>query len=167
MNIYIINGLPESGKDTFVDFVSTFVTTKNISTIDWVKEFCYIEYGIVPTDKSLKNRAIWHREKMRHNNYIFKIICDQIYGLYYTDVCFIHCREAKNIEKFINYFNGSKSILIDRKSDNDVSNFGDSDVYNYKYDIIIDNNNGFDSLKNNVVKFMNDEKLFNKHRLIN
>ena len=127
-----------------------------MSTIDWIKEFCKVEYGIDPNDKSLVNRAKWHKEKMHHKNYVFKIICDEVDKLNNKyNTIFIHCREKEEIEKFVNKHNAI-AVLIKRDCIKPANNFADMNVNDYKYDLVIENNKDIYDLEHSAEVFCRD-----------
>jgi len=157
--IFILNGVNESGKNTFVDFINelTDKPTYHISTIDWVKKFCQIEYGMNPNEKTDVNRGIWHQEKMLHKNYIRYLIekkIDSLSDLKYDNIIFIDCREPEEIEYLKDKLN-AKTILI-KKDKVVASNNADQNVNNYKYDIIIENNGDINELKLKAKQFIKE-----------
>jgi len=165
--IIIINGSGGCGKDTFIEYVikHSEQSIYNISTVDWIKEFCKIQFSIDPSDKSLTNRAKWHEEKMHHSKFIFYEVCREIDKVFYNHekgglldpIVFIHCRESKEISKFIENYKNCLTLLIRRDSIQIPDNFADQDVENYDYDIVIDNNEEQDALEAKAVNFLEEE----------
>ena len=155
--IFIINGSNESGKNTFVEMIDkhakqTFV--KYISSIDWVKEFCEIEYGVNPNDKTEKNRRLWHQEKQYHQKYIFYNIINQIDKLDDHYSVFLDIRETDEIEMYKFIYPEIITILIKNPNVVVADNYADKHVENYKYNKIINNNDSLDSLNQKAIDFV-------------
>lgn len=167
MQIICINGAPTCGKDTFVKLCQKYLLwCGNFSTVDFVKE--------------VAAHAGWDGTKTPHNRKFlsdlkdlltewddvpFKKIQDAIclykkeaesYDFSSEDVlCFIHCREPKEIQKFVGKM-GAKTLLI-RRPDverGEQSNHADSDVFNYNYDYTITNDGTLLDLENKAVDFI-------------
>lgn len=173
MSIFIVNGAPGSGKTTFEYFVdeaayrygySVFID----STINFVKQIAAICGW--NGDKTPKNRKFlsdlkdlltsWDDvpvKKIKQNleNYKSELRLSNLDFNHYG-IIFIDSREPQEIERLCKELN-AKSILIDRKDvdKNAVnSNHADSEVYNYKYDIVIDNNGTLSDLKKKAIAFI-------------
>lgn len=178
MKIYVVNGYPQSGKDTFVDLcierISSIYSIK-LSTIDFIKEIA--EQCGWNGEKNLKNRKFlsdlkdlltdWGdvpykqiEKNIQHFEYPFKI-----YDMPTTNcVIFIFCREPKEISKLVKRLN-AKSIFIDRfeAESKEQSNHADNEVKDYNYDIIINNNGNLQELKNEVDNFLKKEDIIYFH----
>lgn len=171
MQVVVINGMPRAGKDQFVLFCQKHMTLcKNISTVDFVKQvasFCGWD-GV----KSPKNRAFLSDLKdllTEWDDVPFKKVQQaaekfdyeaQAYGFSTDEVLvFIHCREPQEISKFVNQMN-AKTLLIRRAAieTNDQSNHADSEVFNYEYDYIIENNGTLEDLEQAAVAFLKELK---------
>jgi len=173
--IIIINGVAESGKDTFIEiFKRTYYTTVyNFSTINKIKEIAKeLGWKGTKTDKDRKFlsnlKDLWTNYNNGPFNYILDVVKNTI-GDYYLDECnsfvFIHCREPKEILKLKNYFikmsksrskyNGCivKTLLLKRNKKNIPNNHADMYVENYNYDYIVKNNGTLEELKEQVIKF--------------
>lgn len=154
MKIVIINGMPQSGKSTFVQFCLTILRHNGIeiSTVDLVKDMALIAGW--DGEKTSKNRKFlsdlkdllteWNDVPMRKvKNKIRKYL--DMFDIYDVDsknvVIFIHCREPKEIQRFKDEL-GAKTLLIRREvvENNEQSNHADSEVFNFEYDYIIYNN---------------------------
>ena len=162
--INIINGFPEAGKDTFVKLVSEYSSKEviNLSTIDPVKTIAKTMgwSGAKESNdrKFLSNlKDLWRG----YNNHLFMQIVRLIKHHKKDDnkIIFLHVREPDEINDFKKFFKGEcTTILIDRKPELVCfTNHADSNVYNYDYDIIVDNNKDIDNLKNSV-KYLIENK---------
>ena len=76
-----------------------------------------------------------------------------------SKVLFLHIREPEEIAKAVNEFEeyNVKTILVKRNSvKHIISNMADENVYNYDYDIVINNNGTLEDLKEIADCFVND-----------
>lgn len=158
MQVYIINGPGGSGKDTFVNYIIKKFPEKkiyNFSTIDAIKDILYsfgwngekneITRETLSTLKSIiKN---WS-ENIFHINFEINMIENLFKNKSYPDILFIHCREPEAIAAIKKRYN-AKTILVVREGIQEFHNKSDKEVYNFNYDLII--NNSF----NNLVEYYN------------
>ena len=157
--IFIINGPPRAGKDTFVDFCKEEIGNcfvLNISTVTLVKQLAKMAGW--NGEKTPENRRFLSDLKdllTRWNDVPYNDMCKEIrgfnneleqYGCLDKGIIFIHCREPFEINKFKERL-GAKTILIDRNTNERILNHADEDVYKFQYDYIIKNNNDLANLK--------------------
>ena len=169
--IFILNGYPRAGKDTFAEFLKEYQTPEtikyhfqNISTVDYIKSIAENFFGW-DQKKDEKGRRLLSDLKdasRRYNNGPFNQTVSQI-GIYEyynfhidenvlkNDILFlniIHTREPDEIQMFKEYYGENCStILVKRNYDGVISNHADKNVENYKYDYIIENNNSLEDFK--------------------
>lgn len=166
MNVYIVNGYPQAGKDTFVHSCARKINrartyrVKSFSTVDPIKAML-LTYGWDgnKTPKSRKAMAEIKQICVKYNfieSYIDKIINDG----YEEDVIFIFSREPKEIKEIKEQY-GAKTIFIKRTPTNflDLSNDSDKNVENFDYDFYIDNTGDFNQLDEQILIFLKKEKL--------
>jgi adenylate kinase family enzyme len=149
--IIIINGKPESGKNTFSLFIEEIskpynITVFDISTVDIIKQVAKI-LGWDGKTKEPRDRKFLSDLKdlsMEYNdgpcNYIKEMV-KQTQEHINSFIIFVHCREPEEIGKLKEYY-GDKciTILIKRLNHNvEVSNHADKLVENFKYDYILTN----------------------------
>jgi hypothetical protein len=156
--MFIINGKPKSGKDTFVELCIEIgnqlnISVFNYSTIDPIKELAKLNYGYTGI-KDDKTRKLLHELKQQ------KILDDKYYTIKKLDdfmgkinikdyIIFVHSREPDEIEQLCSIYE-AQSIIIHRNEVASVEYNNDSDgndIYNVEYDYFIDNNNTIDDLK--------------------
>ena len=149
MKIYIINGHPRAGKDTFVKFCGEFAPTANYSTVDIIKKFAY-ECGW-DGEKTPESRKYLSDLKDLMSEWLDTSFNKAIEAAFvndkikHKDFMFIHSREPEEIDRFKNYFRSQgyvcKTIKIVRTSgsQDDFSNHADELVDNYKYDLTLMN----------------------------
>lgn len=170
--IFVINGSGGVGKDSFVEFVSIglndklkkFHTVINFSSIDKIKEIAK-EIGW-DGKKTEKDRKFLSDLKILTSEYCdmpYKSIknkVDEFKSDNDSKVLFLHIREPEEIQKAVNEF-GAKTILVIRDSIKHItSNIADENVFNYKYDFIINNNGTKEELCNKAKKFIEKEIMY-------
>jgi|GEM_PF-2977265 hypothetical protein len=149
---YVINGRPKIGKDTFVSIVKEHLTESNylvhnISTMEPLLKF--IDDLGLNKEKTLKNRKMFSllKEAVDIQGYTFSRTKEKICEICkenknYNNIIFIHCREPKEIDKYVEFLH-AKTILITspeiEKLQIDYGNNSDNNVNNYNYDYIINN----------------------------
>lgn len=153
VNLFIINGAPRSGKDTFANLVTAINCSDkevvNLSSVDDVK----IAAGILGWDgtKTVVNRQFLSDLKQLSENFnshsvekIVKLVNDNKDSIVY----FYHVREDISIRKIKQSFNGTntivKTVYVDRLQEGKEevqTNISDiqSRLNPQQYDIVIDN----------------------------
>lgn len=175
MKIICINGVPRSGKSTFVEYCLSALDSwgYEISTVDFVKEVA--KYCGWNGEKTFKNRKFlsdlkdllgeWDDvpfSKVKHG------ILHEFLGPFHqfdieTDkaIAFVHCREPQELQRFKDEL-GARTLLIRRVGVEDVvqSNHADSEVFNFEYDYIVNNEGTKEELEleanNFVCKVINE-----------
>lgn len=166
---FIINGSGGSGKDTFVSLVSKYIPTMNFSSVDKVKEVArMIGWDGGKTEKDRKFLSDLKLLCTDYNDMPLESMRSKVEEFDKSDASFLflHIREPEEIEKAKNAF-GAKVILVKRDSiEHITSNMADANVFNYNYDVVVDNNMGLDELKHKAFRFVEDflnGKLNNKY----
>lgn len=148
--IIVINGLPKSGKDTFVSFASKYAITTNFSSVDFVKEVA--RFAGWDGVKDLKARLFLSKLKellADYDDIPYKKIAEEIAWFMSQpeqELLFIHIREPKEIERIVKNF-GAITVLV-RRANNQQEISNDSDKYaeTYNYDFVLNNNSDLDAL---------------------
>ena len=162
--VFIINGSGGVGKDTFVQMVmeNSSLPVMNFSSVDKVKEIA----TIIGWDggKSEKDRKFLSDLKLlctEYNNLPFNSMREKVdeFNNNFATILFLHIREPKEIEIAKKAFN-AKTILIRRNSVKQItSNMADGNVFNYSYDIEIDNDGTLFDLNMKTIDFVQDYML--------
>lgn len=157
-DIFILNGMGGSGKDTFVEFLNKITPAYHYSSVSKVKKIasrCGWNGG--KTEKDRKFLSDLKRITTEYSDMSFNDIKDVVNIFndldYWYNVIVIDIREPEEIERAKKEFD-AKTILI--KNDRVPfieSNASDSSVYDYEYDIVIENNGTLDDFKEAVRKF--------------
>lgn len=168
--IFIINGTAGVGKDAFVNAVE--IALESINKDYWVEN-----YSSVTRVKEIAKSCGWNSEVKTEKDRKFlsdlKLLLTEYNDLPFKDLgyvvdgflhdgfdnskmLFLHIREPKEVTKAANAFN-AKTILVKRDSVVHItSNMADENVYNYNYDIIIENNGTPEDLQEKANQFVND-----------
>lgn len=161
IKIFIINGYPRSGKDTFCEFIDKnyHKPTFTLSTVDWIKKVA--AHCGWDGEKDLRGRKLLSDLKdilTEYDDLPFKkickdidVICHDFFDMGYEEeelTFFIMCREPKEIQKLKEFFN-AKTILVDRPqcAEDSKSNHADMLVNDYEYDIIVKNETTLENLE--------------------
>lgn len=163
MKVFVVNGLPTSGKTTFEQLVVEEARKQNklvmiTSIIDSVKECAeVIGWTGEKTSKARKFLSDLKDALEEWKDLPFKAIKIDYWDAYNSgiDLLFIDAREPKDIERIKNEFN-AKSILIHRDEviNQKLSNHADSNVYETAYDYIIYNNADLNNLRESAIIFL-------------
>lgn len=155
----ITNGSGCCGKDTFANILSKYFNTYKYSSIDKVKELAKIIGW--NGDKTEKDRKFLSDLKLlttQYNDMPFKDLCSIVddfnCGMLDAKLLLIDIREPEEIEKAKLKF---KAITVLVKNDNVKhikSNIADKNVFNYKYDYVIDNSGTIKELENKTKEFV-------------
>ena len=167
--VFIINGSGGVGKDSFVEMVKSQakrIGIENYSSVAKVKEIA----EIIGWDgsKSERDRKFLSDLKLLTTEYNdmplndmkrFVNIFMNLISFDKARIVFLHIREPEEIAKAVSEFKeyDAKTILVKRDSVKHItSNMADENVYNYDYNIIIDNSSTIKDLKEKAKCFLND-----------
>ena len=180
--VFIINGSGGVGKDTFVEFVEMIPTFefigKNENNTVWFKNLEIRNYSSVSKVKEIAKIIGWNGEKTERDRKFLsdlKLLTTEYNDMPLNDmkkytrsfmnpgdinrILFLHIREPEEIAKAVNEFKeyNVKTILVIRDSIKHItSNMADENVYNYNYDIVINNNSTLEELRKKAECFLAD-----------
>lgn len=157
--VFIINGSGGTGKDTFCNCVANLTKTKVVSSIDIVKERALmLGWDGVKDEKGRKFLSDLKNALTDYNDEPFKYMKRWVNIIDDNMFCFLHIREPEEIERAKKEFN-AKTILVKRPSVKQItSNMADANVFNYDYDIIINNDETLEELNDKAYFFVEDVK---------
>lgn len=161
--IFIINGSGRTGKDTFVELVSKELDlpVMNFSSIDKVKEIArIIGWTGGKTERDRKFLSDLKQLCIDYNDMPFNSMNEKVREFSENDAAmlFLHIREPEEIEKAKVAF-GAKTVLIKRNAVKQItSNDSDGSVFNYQYDIIVDNDGDLEDFEMKATEFVYDFK---------
>lgn len=159
--IFIVNGLPRCGKDTFAKILGGMIPTYKCSSVDKIKEIARVcGWG---NDKSEKGRKFLSDLKAittEYNDLAFNELKREVTDFKSARVSqrimLIDIREPEEIDRAVKEF-GAKSILIENdRCKHITSNNSDARVFDYVYDYTIDNSGTLDDFKRNIAVFLAD-----------
>lgn len=163
MKVFIINGQGGSGKTTFEDFIAEELSDKGevvvTSMVAYVKQIAEI-LGWKGT-KELKDRKMLSQLKdllTEWDDSPFRTTCMMVNQAKNNGAvcCFIDAREPNDIDKLKEKFN-CKTILMTRGEQKSYGNHADDQVFDYQYDIVIDNSGDLDDLRAAAQEFIEME----------
>lgn len=153
-HLIIVNGYPRVGKDTLISEMLSLLAAKGVAAMSYSMIDPTIEmleaHPAIPRDtfidKNPHNRqllAAVHRALLDCSSYpilaVFNAATDED-----VDVLFTCCREPDTILRLVNRCRGTEwvatTILVERNEHAELTNAADTNVKNYPYDIVVDNN---------------------------
>lgn len=170
--IFIINGSGGTGKDTFIKILEEILyedivwsrdqnLVVNFSSVDKVKEIArIIGWNGEKTERNRKFLSELKQLCIDYNDMPFNSIKEKANEFLHSNsiFLFLHIREPKEIEKAKQSFK-AKTMLIKRDViEHIISNESDKNVYDYEYDIVIDNNGTLENLETKAEHFFYDCK---------
>lgn len=157
--VFIINGSGGVGKDTFISLLDYKATVINFSSVDKVKEVARVAgWNGGKTEKDRKFLCDLKQLCTNYNDMPLNSMKERYESFLKTDAhfLFLHIREPEEIERAKKIFD-AKTILIKRDSvEHITSNMSDGNVYNYNYDIVINNNGDIDEIRDKAICFALD-----------
>lgn len=164
MKVVVINGYPRAGKDTFVKFCQEILGTfrcRNLSTIDYIKKIAPL-FGW-REEKTPEARRFLAKLKditTEYNDFSYRYIKKQFSAIEKEEwngediIVFVHCREPKDIERFVRDYNAITVLVKNKRVGDEYSNEADANVEDYRYDVTILNNTTLDNLKLSAKAFI-------------
>jgi glutamyl-tRNA reductase len=171
MKVILINGSAQTGKDNFANYFKKHYKYKcvNWSTIDKVKKVSRRNFGWngKKTDEARLFLSELKRIWTEFNNGPFEDMINKIDN-HYTKlekkdkrymIYFIHCREPREIQKFVDKYNNKCITVLLKREDRDIpNNESDKNVANFNYDFIINNVGDKKQLEKEALDFLNKIK---------
>ena len=161
LKVFVINGYPQSGKDSFVRycresgicFVGNIVTStpakRALRAIGWDGMEKSLEVRKALSDLMVLSDKLFDG--------VFKnaeIMVQRWNEEHAEGAIFIHSREPENIERYKNKFR-AQTIFVQRDvSRKPYNNLSDSGVEEYVYDIVIENNGTLTELREKAEEFI-------------
>ena len=167
--IFIVNGHPRAGKDTFTDILGEQVPIVKYSIIDKVKTVAKSMLGWKGYKREVDRKFLCDLKNLttEYNDMSFMDVYDKVQEFYEDDtksVMFIDMREPEDIERAKRVF-GARTIFIKNDRVKPITtNPADAGVENYEYDFVIENNGTLAEFEDNIRKFYYDEFLVNDYK---
>lgn len=160
----IINGLSNSGKNTFCEFCGDIIYTKSLSAVDVVRKASQL-FDLADTKNKVRDRNFMGELLTlvdKYNDHSFCYIEKQYnsfrehvnYALNDEEfIVFVHSRDPKKIDRLKEKFSATTVLFLNPNIDIDPKNIPDKDVMNYEYDYIIENNGTLQELQEKALNF--------------
>lgn len=153
--IIVINGMGTSGKSTFVTLCKEINNhVVEISTIDFVKSIAKLcGWDGIKTEKNRRFLSDLKDLISDWDDVPNKKIDEYILN-HSNQIIFINAREPENIDYFKNKYNATTCIVKNNRVKNITTNHADMNVFNYNYDMTIENNGTIEELFQKAKEFM-------------
>lgn len=155
--IFIVNGKPRAGKDTFAELLGKYCRVFKYSSVDKVKQIAAkCGWDGSKMDKDRRFLAELKRITTEYNDMSYDDVAEKVAYFLKTDffdVMLIDIREPEEIERAIEGF-GAEAIFIESKhAQTVITNQADKNVENFEYDHIVKNNGSLLDFQLNVKDF--------------
>lgn len=182
--LFIINGSGGVGKDAFINMIPTYeLWGKGENLSAYIKNLDVGNYSSVSKVKEIAKAIGWNGDKTERDRKFLsdlKLLTTEYndmplndmkeyarrfmdyknpYGNDNNRILFLHIREPEEITRAVNEFKeyNVKTILVKRSSvEHITSNMADENVYNYDYDIVINNDGDIEELRKKASCFVLD-----------
>ena len=157
--IFIVNGKPRAGKDTFAMILNRYMDVYKYSAVTKVKEIATLCGW--DGQKEERDRKFLHELKMLTSEYsdmshqdVVNEIKKYRNGEIEADVFVVDVREPEEIERLAKEV-GAITIFIENNNVPAItSNAADANVENYEYDFVIQNNGTMKEFEDEIKIFM-------------
>lgn len=155
--IFIVNGKPRAGKDTFAELLGKHCRVFKYSSVDKVKQIAAkCGWDGSKMDKDRRFLAELKRITTEYNDMSYDDVAEKVAYFLKTDffdVMLIDIREPEEIERAIEGF-GAEAIFIENKNVPAVTtNLSDRNVELFEYDHIVLNNGTLEDFEKTVERF--------------
>lgn len=157
--VFIVNGKPRAGKDTFAEILNRYMVVYKYSAVTKVKEIAK-QCGWTGA-KEERDRKFLHELKMLTSDYSdlpYQDVLDKIEkyrsGEILADVFVVDVREPEEIDRLRKATDAITIYIENENVPAITSNEADANVANYKYDFTIFNNGTIEEFENNIMNFM-------------
>lgn len=157
--IFIVNGKPRAGKDTFAMILNRYMNVYKYSAVTKVKEIATLCGW--DGQKEERDRKFLHELKMLTSEYsdmAYQDVVNEIKkyrnGEIEADVFIVDVREPEEIERLAKEV-GALTVFIENNNVPAItSNAADANVENYEYDFVVPNNGTMNDFEEEIKLFM-------------
>lgn len=157
--VFIVNGKPRAGKDTFAMILNRYMNVYKYSAITKVKEIATLCGW--DGQKEERDRKFLHELKMLTSEYsdmAYQDVVNEIKkyrnGEIEADVFIVDVREPEEIERLAKEV-GALTVFIENNNVPAItSNAADANVENYEYDFVVPNNGTMNDFEEEIKLFM-------------
>ena len=157
--VFIVNGKPRAGKDTFAMILNRYMDVYKYSAVTKVKEIATLCGW--DGQKEERDRKFLHELKMLTSEYsdmAYQDVVNEIKkyrnGEIEADVFIVDVREPEEIERLAKEV-GALTVFIENNNVPAItSNAADANVENYEYDFVVPNNGTMNDFEEEIKLFM-------------
>lgn len=157
--IFIVNGKPRAGKDTFAQILNEYMDVYKYSSVTKVKEIAK-QCGWTGA-KEERDRKFLHELKMLTSAYSdmsYNDVIEEIdkfkKGELDADIFVVDVREPEDIDRLVKATKAFTIFIENNRVPSITSNAADANVENYRYDFVIQNNGTLEDFEGNIKLFM-------------
>ena len=157
--IFIVNGKPRAGKDTFAQILNEYMDVYKYSSVTKVKKIAK-QCGWTGA-KEEKDRKFLHELKMLTSAYSdmsYNDVLEEIdkfkKGELDADIFVVDVREPEEIDRLVKATKAFTIFIENNRVPSITSNPADANVENYKYDFVIKNNGTLEDFEDNIKLFI-------------
>ncbi|MBR1988679.1 MAG: hypothetical protein IKA36_06570 [Clostridia bacterium] len=150
----VINGVGGAGKDTLISLLQDKYKIKNVSSIAPIKALAkMMGWQGEKTDKARKFLSDLKAITTEYNDYPTNYLLEEQQGFIADNnqIMFVHIREPKEIEKFVNRSKTKTITLLIRPREELIQkhfgNSSDDQVENYRYDYVFNNDRSLEEIR--------------------
>lgn len=157
--VFIVNGKPRAGKDTFSQMLSDYMDVYKYSSVTKIKEIAKMcGWDGIKDERSRKFLCDLKTLTTEYSDLAYNDVLSEIEkfktGLITANVFVVDVREPREIERLVKA-TGAYTIYISNDNIPDVtSNEADANVANYSYDYIISNDGTLDEFREYIKVFL-------------
>lgn len=157
--IFIVNGKPRAGKDTFAELLGKHCRVFKYSSVTKVKQIaakCGWDGGKTDEDR----RFLSHLKKIttEYNDMSYDDVAEKVAYFLKTDffdVMLIDIREPEEIDRAIEGFGAEAVFIVNKNVPAVTTNLSDRNVELFEYDHIVVNNGTLEDFAETVKDFYN------------
>ena len=157
--VFIVNGKPRAGKDTFAEILNRYMKVYKYSAVTKVKEIATLCGW--DGQKEERDRKFLHELKMLTTEYSdmsYQDVVNEINkyrnGEIRADVFVVDVREPEEIKRLVEEV-GAITVFIENDNVPAItSNAADANVENFEYDFVIPNNGTLKEFEDEIKIFM-------------
>lgn len=153
--VIVINGMGGVGKSSFVSLCHEInPSVIETSTVDFVKEIA-LQAGWNGNKDEIGRKFLSElKDALEHYYDIPNQKVDKFIESHPDNIIFVNAREPRNIQYYKDKYNAITVLVINPNAKQVQGNHADENVYDYIYDIYIENNGNLLQLKETAKTFL-------------
>lgn len=155
--VIVINGSGGTGKSTFISLCHEIdPRVVETSTVDFVKEIALRAGWDGNKDETGRRFLSDLKDAMEKYHDIPNKKIDEFIQSHPDNIIFVNAREPHNIQYYKDKYNAITAIVINPNVQQVQGNHADENVYDYEYDIYIENSGSLELLKDTARFFLDN-----------